>query len=134
MVGAPGLISETWESTNLNRPYPLAASHIAAPVELSVQRDIDLIIEQLMGNIPGIHIDQLKVTHFGDDDGLWFLNIQNQNYSSLASGDNAFDSSASRLLACTDAATSTTNTTGKIRRTGSRISKTSTLLGPLGDI
>ena len=68
MVGAPGLNSETWESTNLNRPYPLAASHIAAPVELSVQRDIDLIIEQLMGNIPGIHIDQLKVTHFGDDD------------------------------------------------------------------
>ncbi len=26
-----------------------------------MQRDIDLIIEELKGNIPGIHIDQLKV-------------------------------------------------------------------------
>jgi len=53
MVGAPGLNSETWESTNLNRPYPLAASHIAAPVELSMQRDIDLIIRTTDGQYSG---------------------------------------------------------------------------------
>jgi len=35
-----------------------------------MQRNIDLIIEQLTGNIPGVHIDQLKVTHPGNIDGL----------------------------------------------------------------
>ena len=44
-----------------------------------MQRDIDLIIEQLTGNVPGIHIDQLKPAHPSDDDGLWFINIQNQS-------------------------------------------------------
>ncbi len=42
-------------------------------------RDIDLIVEQLTANIPGIHIEQLKVRHPGaDDDGLWFINIRGQ--------------------------------------------------------
>lgn len=54
------------------------------------------------------------------------------SYSSLASADNAFDCSTSRLLACTDTATSTTNTRGKTRKRGSRISRTSKLLDPLG--
>jgi hypothetical protein len=48
-------------------------------MEISMQRDIDLIVEQLTTNIPGIHIEQLKVTHPGaDDDGLWFINIHGQ--------------------------------------------------------
>ena len=41
-----------------------------------MHRDIDLIIEMLTANVPGIHIEQLKVIHPGaDDDGLWFINI-----------------------------------------------------------
>jgi hypothetical protein len=42
-----------------------------------MQRDIDLISQQLTASIPGIHIAQLDVSHPGaDDDGLWFINIQ----------------------------------------------------------
>lgn len=45
-----------------------------------MQRDIDLIIEQLTENISGIYIAQLNVKHPGaDDDGLWFVNIQDRN-------------------------------------------------------
>jgi hypothetical protein len=41
-----------------------------------MRRDIDLIIAQLTADVPGIHIEQLKVTHPGnDDDGLWFIQI-----------------------------------------------------------
>jgi hypothetical protein len=41
-----------------------------------LQRDIDLVIERLTSDVPGIHIDQLKVIHPGaDDDGLWFIRI-----------------------------------------------------------
>lgn len=48
-------------------------------MEASMQRDIDLILERLTANIPGIHIEQLKVRNPGaDDDGLWFINIQDQ--------------------------------------------------------
>ena len=43
-----------------------------------MQRDIDLIVERLLADFPGVHIAQLKVTHPGDDDGLWFINIPNQ--------------------------------------------------------
>ena len=44
-----------------------------------MQRDIDLIREQLTATIPGIHIEQLKVKHPGvDDDGLWFIDIQDR--------------------------------------------------------
>jgi hypothetical protein len=43
-----------------------------------MQRDIDRIIEELTSNVPGVHIEQLKVKHPGaDDDGLWFINIRN---------------------------------------------------------
>jgi hypothetical protein len=42
-------------------------------------RDIDLIMEQLTANVPGIRIEQLKVPHPGaDDDGLWFINLQDR--------------------------------------------------------
>jgi len=45
-----------------------------------MQRDIDLIIEQLTENISGIYIAQLNVKRPGvDDDGLWFVNIQDRN-------------------------------------------------------
>ena len=41
-----------------------------------MDRDIDLIIEKLKADIPGVRIEQLKVNHPGaDDDGLWFVNI-----------------------------------------------------------
>ena len=44
-----------------------------------MQRDIDLILEQLAATIPGIHTQQLKVLHPGaDDDGLWFINIEDR--------------------------------------------------------
>jgi hypothetical protein len=44
-----------------------------------MQRDIDLIVERLAANMPGIHIEQLKVIHPGpDDDGLWLINIQDR--------------------------------------------------------
>lgn len=42
-------------------------------------RDIDLIIDRLTAEVPGILVEQLKVTHPGaDEDGLWFINIPNQ--------------------------------------------------------
>jgi len=42
-----------------------------------MQRDIDLITQQLTVDIPGVRIEQLKVRHPGaDDDGLWFINVQ----------------------------------------------------------
>jgi len=40
-----------------------------------VLRDIDQIIELLVGRIPDIQISQLKVTHPADDDGLWFIKV-----------------------------------------------------------
>lgn len=44
-----------------------------------MQRDVDLILEQLTATIPGIYIEQLKVKHPGaDDDGLWFINIRDR--------------------------------------------------------
>ena len=43
-----------------------------------MRRDIDLIVERLLADIPGVHVAQLKVTHLGDDDGLWFINIPSQ--------------------------------------------------------
>jgi hypothetical protein len=44
-----------------------------------MQRDIDLILEQLAATIPGLHTQQLKVAHTGaDDDGLWFINLQDR--------------------------------------------------------
>jgi hypothetical protein len=39
-------------------------------------RDIDLIIERLRAEIPGVHVEQLQVEHSGaDDDGLWFIKV-----------------------------------------------------------
>jgi len=44
-----------------------------------MRRDIDLIIDWLRAEVPGIRIEQLKVNHPGaDDDGLWFINIPDQ--------------------------------------------------------
>jgi hypothetical protein len=44
-----------------------------------MQRDIDLILEQLAATIPGLYTEQLKVKHpGGDDDGLWFINIRDR--------------------------------------------------------
>lgn len=43
-----------------------------------MRRDIDLIAERLVADIPGVHIAQLNVTHPGDDDGLWFIRIPNE--------------------------------------------------------
>jgi hypothetical protein len=46
-----------------------------------MQRDIDRIREQLTADIPRIRIEKLKVRHPGaDDDGLWFINIQDQEH------------------------------------------------------
>ena len=47
-------------------------------------------------------------------------------HSPVASGERAFDCSASRLLARIDVAMSTTKMTGRIMKSGSKISRTST--------
>lgn len=45
-----------------------------------MKREIDLIIEQLAADIPGVQIEQLKAKHPGaDDDGLWFIDIPDQD-------------------------------------------------------
>ena len=45
-----------------------------------MERDIDQIIERLKIDIPGVLIDQLKVSHpRADDDGLWFVKIPGRN-------------------------------------------------------
>jgi hypothetical protein len=45
----------------------------------SMQRDIDLIIERLNTEIPGVQIEQLKVKYpEADDDGLWFIVVPGQ--------------------------------------------------------
>jgi hypothetical protein len=38
-------------------------------------RDVDRIIEGVRQIFPEMNIEQLKVTHHGDDDGLWFFNL-----------------------------------------------------------
>ena len=39
-------------------------------------RDIDRITERLGLEIPGVHIQQLQVSHPGaDDNGLWFIDV-----------------------------------------------------------
>lgn len=39
-------------------------------------RDIDLIIERLKAEIPGVQAAQLQVAHPGaDDDGIWFIQV-----------------------------------------------------------
>lgn len=41
-------------------------------------RDIDVIIERLRSKHPEVQVEQLRVMHPGDDDGLWyFRNPQN---------------------------------------------------------
>jgi hypothetical protein len=36
-------------------------------------RDVDRIIELVKGRFPTVVVEQLKVTHPADDDGLWFF-------------------------------------------------------------
>ena len=38
-------------------------------------RDVDRIIEGVRQIFPDIIVDQLRVTHPGDDDGLWFFHL-----------------------------------------------------------
>ena len=46
------------------------------PEVITVARDIDQIIERLEAEIPGLYVEQLRVTHpEADDDGLWFIRI-----------------------------------------------------------
>ena len=41
-----------------------------------MSRDIDQIIERVKTLIPGVHVEQLWVSHPGvDDDGLWFFRL-----------------------------------------------------------
>lgn len=35
--------------------------------------DVDKLISLLLRNRPGLSVEQLKVAHPGDDDGLWFF-------------------------------------------------------------
>ncbi len=36
-------------------------------------RDVDLIIESMKKKYPFVRVQQLKVTHPGDDDGIWYF-------------------------------------------------------------
>jgi len=38
-----------------------------------MKRDIDLIIERLQIAHPQVQVEQLRVTHPADDDGIWFF-------------------------------------------------------------
>jgi hypothetical protein len=38
-------------------------------------RDVELIIESLTAELPGVTITQLQPTHPGDDDGVWLIAI-----------------------------------------------------------
>jgi hypothetical protein len=43
-------------------------------------RDIELIIIRLMTAMPGVEVEQLKVSHPGvDDDGLWFIRLSGKS-------------------------------------------------------
>lgn len=52
-----------------------ARSSVLALVPIQMARDVDTIIEQLKGAVPGIQIKQLQVTHPADDDGIWFITV-----------------------------------------------------------
>lgn len=36
-------------------------------------KDIDIIYEQIKAVCPNVQMEQLKVTHPADDDGIWFI-------------------------------------------------------------
>jgi hypothetical protein len=38
-----------------------------------VEKDIDKIIAEVRRRVPSVQVDQLKVKHSGDDDGLWWF-------------------------------------------------------------
>jgi len=38
-------------------------------------RDVDRIIELVKGRFPTVVVEQLKVTHLADDDGIWFFSL-----------------------------------------------------------
>ena len=38
-------------------------------------RDVDYIIERVKGQLATIVVEQLKVSHPADDDGLWFFSL-----------------------------------------------------------
>ena len=48
---------------------------------MTKRRDIEAIADLLVSRMPGVTIQQLKVTHPGaDDDGLWFVNHPSARY------------------------------------------------------
>ena len=38
-----------------------------------MDRDIDVVIEKLQRAFPAIAVEQLRMPHPGDDDGIWFF-------------------------------------------------------------
>jgi hypothetical protein len=45
-------------------------------VKEMAKRDIDLIIEDVKRRLPDVEVEQLQVTHPGnDDDGLWYFSL-----------------------------------------------------------
>ena len=44
-----------------------------------MERDIDQIIASVKEQIPNVQIEQLRVTHPADDDGLWWFRVPNRS-------------------------------------------------------
>jgi hypothetical protein len=40
-----------------------------------MERDIDQIIASVKEQIPKVHVEQLRVTHAADDDGIWWFGM-----------------------------------------------------------
>jgi hypothetical protein len=43
-------------------------------------RDIDQVIAGVRERVPRIGVEQLKVSHPADDDGLWFFDVQGSEF------------------------------------------------------
>ena len=43
-------------------------------------RDVDQVIALMRGVCPAVKVEQLKVQHPGDDDGIWFFEQPNSEY------------------------------------------------------
>jgi hypothetical protein len=52
---------------------PLNVENMNQPENTDNQRDIDKIVRRVKLNCPEAIVEQLKVTHEADDDGLWYF-------------------------------------------------------------
>jgi hypothetical protein len=46
-----------------------------------MNRDIDQIIAKVKARVPTVSVTQLHKIHQGDDDGLWWFDVGNENHN-----------------------------------------------------